>query len=155
MTTAERRTDERGGYPPPALTAAVLALIAVVLGVLAVGAIGETAARASATYRPTEAIVVAVHSEEQLVADRRGSRPETVRVVSVEFADGARADVRSEELDVGVTATVYRSDSGAVFETPPPRLGVLEWSLCAAIVAATAVLALATVRVLVRLRRPR
>ena len=52
MTTAERRTEDRDGYPPPALTAAVLALITVVLAVWAVAVIGETSALALASYTP-------------------------------------------------------------------------------------------------------
>ena len=70
MTTAERRTDDRDGYPPPALTAAVLALIAVVLAVWAVVLIGETSARALASYTPVEATVVDEHTEERLFTDR-------------------------------------------------------------------------------------
>ena len=53
MATAERRTDDREGYPPPALTAAVLALIAVVFAVWAVVVLGENSARALATYMPS------------------------------------------------------------------------------------------------------
>ena len=153
MTTAERRTDDRAGYPPPAVTAAVLALIAVVLGVCAVIALSETSARALASYTPVEATVVDEHTEEALVADRRGSSREAFRVVSVELPGGDRADVRSEELVVGTTATVYRSDSGMVFETPPAPPGLLEWALCAAIVTAAIVLAIAAVRTVLGLRR--
>lgn len=153
MTTAERRTEDRAGYPPPAVTAAVLALIAVVLGVCAVIALSETSARALASYTPVEATVVDERTEERLVADRRGSSREAFRVVSVELPGGARADLRSEELVVGTTATVYRSDSGAVYETPPVPPGLLEWALCAAVVAAAVLLALAAVRFALR-RRP-
>jgi hypothetical protein len=39
-----------------------------------------------------------------------------------------------------------------VFETPPARPTVLEWALCAAIVAATVVMAIVTVRSVLRLR---
>lgn len=152
MTTARRRTDDRAGYPPPALTAVVLALITVALAVCAVFVIGETSARALSSYTPVEAIVVDEHTEEALIADRRGSSRVSFRVVSVELPDGIRADVRSDDLDVGATATVYRSDSGAVFETPPARPAFLEWALCAAIVAATAVMAIVTVRCVLRLR---
>ena len=152
MTTPERRTDDRDGYPPPALTAAVLGLIAVVLAVWAVAVLGETSARALASYTPVEATVVDEHTEERLVADRRGSSRAPFRVVTVELPDGARADVRSDELTIGTTATVYRSDSGAVFETPPTRPGPLEWGLCAGTVAAAVVLAFASVRVVLRLR---
>jgi lysozyme family protein len=153
MNVAERRTDARDGYPPPALTAAVLALIAVVLAVWAVAATAETLARATESYTPVEAAVVGEHTELRLVADRRGSSPEPFRVVTVELPDGARADVRSDDLALGATAMVFRSDSGAVFETRPARPGPLEWTLCAAIVAAAIVLARASVRT-VR-RRPR
>ena len=125
MTTAERRTDDRDGYPPPALTAAVLGLIAVVLAVWAVAVIGETSARAFATYTPVEATVVDEHTEMRLVADRRGSSPEPFRVVTVELP-GARADVRSDDLTVGTTATVYRSDR-ARCSRPRPR-GPACWS---------------------------
>ena len=153
MTTAERRTDDRAGYPPPAVTAVVLALIAAVLGVGAIFALGETSARALASYTPVEATVVDARTEEGLVADRRGSTREVFRVVSVELPDGARADLRSEKLVVGTTVTVYRSDSGAVVVTPPARPGFLEWALCAAIVAAAIVLAIAAVRTARRVRR--
>lgn len=152
MSSAERRTDDRDGYPPPALTAAVLGLIAVVLAVWAVAVIGETAARALATYTPLEARVVDELTDMRLVADRRGSSPEQYRVVVVELPDGARADVRSEDLAVGATATVYRSESGAVFASPPARPGLVEWILCAAIVAAAIVLAVVSVRCVMRLR---
>ena len=154
MTSAERPTDDRDGYPPPALTAAVLALIAVVLAVWAVAAIGEISDRASASFTPVEASVVDEHTDERLVADRRGSRPELFRIVTVELADGTRADLRSDALPVGVTATVYRSDDGAVFETPPPPPGPLEWSLSAALASAAVVLAFAAVRGARRLRAP-
>lgn len=153
MTFVERRDDARDGYPPPAVTAAVLALIAVALAVWAVAVIGETSARALASYTPVEATVVDERTEMRLVADRRGSSPRPFRVVTVELHDGSHADVRSDDLTVGATATVYRSDSGAVFETPPARPGPLEWILCAAIVAAAVVLAFASARGV--LRRPR
>ena len=153
MTTAERRDDERDGYPPPALTAAVLALIAVVLAVWAVAVVGETTARALASYAPVEATVVDERLEERLVADRRGSIPRPFRVVIIELPDGTRADLRSDDLTVGASATVYRSDSGAIFETPPARPGPLEWTLCAAMVAAVIVLALASVRGVLRRSR--
>ena len=101
----------------------MLALFAVVLAVSAVAVIVDTSARALASYTPIEAKVVGEHTEERLVADRRGSSSEPFRVVSVELPDGVRADVRSDDLVVGATAAVYRSDSGAVFETPPARPG--------------------------------
>jgi hypothetical protein len=153
MATVQRPTDDRAGYPPPALTALVLALFAVALAVCAVAMIGETSARALASYTPVEATVVDEHTEERLVADRRGSSNEPFRVVSVELPDGVRADVRSDDLVVGTTATVYRSDSGAVFETPPARPGLLEWALCAATVATAVALAVLSVRCFLRLRR--
>ena len=152
MTSAERRTDDRGGYPPPALSAVVLGLIAVILAIWAVAVIGETAARAFATYAPVEATVVDERTEMRLVADRRGSSPQPFRVVTVELPDGVRADVRSDDLALGTTATVYRSDSVAVFETPPARPGPLEWTLCSAILAASVVLALLSVRSALSLR---
>jgi hypothetical protein len=152
MTTAERRTDDRDGYPPPALPAAVLALIAVALAVWAVAVIAETSDRALASYTPVEATVVDERIEERLVADRRGSSRAPFRVVTVELPDGARADVRSDHLTIGVTTTLYRSDAGAVFETPPGRPGLLEWTLCAALVAAALVLAVLSVRSALRLR---
>jgi hypothetical protein len=154
MTAAEPRTDRRAGYPPPALTAVVLAIIAVVLGVCAVIAISETSARAFASYTPVEVTVVDEHTEEGLVADRRGSIRVPIRVVSVELPDGARADLRSDTLAVGTTSTVHRSDSGAVVETPPARPGLFEWSLCAAIVVVAAVMAVVATRGVLRLRRP-
>jgi hypothetical protein len=153
MTASERRTDDRSGYPPPAVTAVVLALIAVVLGVCAVLALGETSARALASYMPVEATVVDERTEEALVADRRGNARELFRVVTVELSGGARADVRSDALAVGTTATVYISDSGAVFVSTPARPGFLEWALCAAVVAAAIVLAVASVRTALRMRR--
>jgi hypothetical protein len=132
----------------------VLALIAVDFAVWAVVVLGENSARALATYMPLEVTVVDEHSEERLVADRRGSSSEPLRVVSVELPDGDRADLRSNDLAVGATATVYRSDSGAVFETPPPPPGPLEWALGAAIMAAAVVLAIVSVRCALRLRQP-
>lgn len=152
MTSARRRTEDRDGYPPPALTAAVLALIAAVLAFWAVAVIGETSARALATYAPVEATVVDERTEMRLVADRRGSSPEPFRVVTVELADGGRADVRSDDLVIGARATVYRSDAGAVFETSPARPGLLEWALCVAIVAAAVLLTVIAVRSARRLR---
>ena len=104
MATVRRATDDRAGYPPPALTALVLALFAVALAVCAVMMIGETSAGALASYTPVEATVVDEHTEERLVADRRGSSTEPFRVVSVELPDGVRADVRSDDLVVGATA---------------------------------------------------
>ena len=153
MATVRRSTEDRAGYPPPALTALVLALFAVALAVCAVMVIGETSAGALASYTPVEATVVDEHTEERLVADRRGSSTEPFRVVTVELPDGVQADVRSDDLVVGATASVYRSDSGAVFETPPPRPGVLEWALCVVTVVAAVVLAALSVRSVLRLRR--
>ena len=147
------RMAAAGGNPPPALTALVLALFAVVLAACGVAAIVDTSARALTSYTPVEATVVGEHAEERLVADRRGSRSEPFRVVSVELPDGVGADVRSDDLVVGTTATVYLSDSGAVFEAPPARPGALEWALCAATVAAAIALAALSVRSVLRLRR--
>jgi hypothetical protein len=152
MTSAERRTDDRDGYPPPALTAVVLGIITVILGIWAVAVIGETSARAFATYAPVEATVVDERTEMRFIADRLGGGLETFRVVTVELTDEARADVRSDDLAVGATATVYRDDAGDVFEIPPAPPGPLEWGLSAAIVAAAAVLAVVTVRSARRLR---
>ncbi|WP_173922096.1 hypothetical protein [Agromyces sp. Marseille-P2726] len=152
--TADHRTREPAGYPPPAVTATVLAIMAAVLGVLAVVAIIQTSARATATYPPVEATVVAEHTEQAMVADRRGNGLESFRVVTVELPDGASADLRSDDLVVGDTATVYGSESGAVFETPPPKPGPFDWALCVAIVAAAGVLTVAAVRSVMRLRRP-
>lgn len=145
MTSAER-TDDRDGYPPPALTVVVLGLIAVILTAWAVAVVVETTARAFTSYAPVEATVVDEHSEMRLVADRRGSSPEPIRVVTVELPHGARADIPSDDLAIGASVTVYGSDAGAVFETPPARPGLLEWVLCVAIVAAAVVLAALTVR---------
>jgi hypothetical protein len=153
VTAAGGRSEDRSGYPPPALTAAVLAIVAVVLAVWAVAAIAETSARALTSYTPVAATVVDERVDDRLVADRRGSSPTSVRVVVVELADGARADVRSDDLAVGAAATVYRDDAGAVFETPPARPGPLEWGLCAALVTAAIVLAALSVRGVVRRRR--
>jgi hypothetical protein len=152
MTSAERRTDDRGGYPPPALTAIVLGLIAVILAIWAVAVIGETAARAFATYAPVEATVVDERTEMRLVADRRGSSLEPFRVVTVELPDGVRAELRSDDLTVGAIGTVYRNGAGAVFEIPPAPPGPLEWGLSAAIVAAAVGLAIVSLRVTRRLR---
>ena len=152
MTSAERLTDDRDGYPPPVLTAVVLGLIALILSAWAVAAIGETSARAFASYTTIEAMVVDEHTETRLVADRRGSSPEPFRVVTVELTDGSRADVRSDHLIVGATATVYRNEVGEAFGAPPARPGLLEWSLCAAIVAAAVVLGAVAVRSVLRLR---
>jgi hypothetical protein len=152
MTSAERRTDDRSGYPPPALTAAVLGIIAVILAVWAVAVIGETSARAFASYTTVEATVVDERTEMRLVADRRGSSLEPFRVVTVDLSDGVRADLRSDDLMVGSTATVYRNDAGAVFEIPPAPPGPLEWSLSAAVVAAAVGLAIVSLRVTRRLR---
>ena len=95
------RMAAAGGNPAPALAALGLALVAVVLAVCAVAAIVDTSARALTSYTPVEATVVGEHAEERLVADRRGSRSEPFRVVSVELPDGVRADVRSDDLVVG------------------------------------------------------
>ena len=46
MATVRRPTHDRAGYPPPALTALVLALFAVALAVCAVVMIGESSSRA-------------------------------------------------------------------------------------------------------------
>ena len=151
MTSDEGRTDDRDGYPPPALTAVVLGLIAVILAGWAVAVIGETSTRALATYAPVEATVVDEHTEMRLVADRRGSSPEPFRLVTVELPDGVRADVRSDDLAIGTTTTVYRSDAGAVFETPPARPGLLEWALCVSLVVAALVVAYTSVRAVLRL----
>ena len=152
MNLAERRTADRDGYPPPALTAAVLALIALVLAIWAVAAIAETSTRATERFAPVAATVVDERTEMRLVADRRGSTLEPFRVVTVELPDGTGAEVRSDDLTVGATATVYRSDAGAVFETPPAPPGPLEWTLCAALAAAATVVAVAAVRCVRRLR---
>ncbi|HEX6955562.1 MAG TPA: hypothetical protein VF156_11835 [Agromyces sp.] len=152
MTSAERRTDDRSGYPPPALTAAVLGLIAVILAAWAVAAIAETSVRAFASYTTVTATVIDERTETRLVADRRGSSPEPFRVVTVELTDGARADVPSDDLAIGASLTVHRSGAGAVFETPPARPGLLEWSLCVAIVAAAVALAAMAVRSARRMR---
>lgn len=152
MTTADRRTDDRAGYPPPALTAAVLALIAVVLAVWAATVIAETAGRAFTSYTAVEATVVDERVDERLVADRRGSRPAPFRVVTLELADGSRTDVRSDAFVVGAAVTVYRDDTGAVFAAPPARPGVLEWTLCAAVTGAAVLLAIASVRIVRQLR---
>jgi hypothetical protein len=150
--TDDRRSDDRAGYPPPAVTAAVLAIAAVVFAVVAVVMIVETSSRAFASYTPLQATVVDEHSEQLMVADRRGNRTETVRVVTVELPDGALTDLRSEDLEIGSTATVYLDGSGAAYETPPEPPGVLEWVLCAAAVAASVALAVLAVRSVRRVR---
>lgn len=152
MTCAERRSYDRDGYPPPVLTAAVLGVIAVLLAVWAVAVIGEVSARAFASYTPVEATVVDERIEERLVADRRGSARAPFRVVTVELPDGGRADLRSDGLAVGATATVHRSDAGTVFEVPPARPGPLEWGLSATIVVSSVGLAVVSAR---SVRRPR
>lgn len=149
---SSRRTDDRDGYPPAALTAVVLALIAVALAAWAIAVVGETSARALASYATVEATVVDERIDERLVADRRGSRPAAFRVVTVELPDGIRADVRSDELSVGDLATVYRNDAGAVFATPPPRPGLLEWTLCAAVTAAAILMGFLAARSVLLLR---
>jgi hypothetical protein len=144
--TDERRTEDRTGYPPPALTAAVLGIMAVVLAVVAIFMVAETSTRAFASFTPLRATVVDEHSVAQVVADRRGNRTDRVRVVTVELPDGALAELRSEDLAVGATATVYLSDSGAAYETPPEPPGLLEWMLCATVAAAAVLLAVLSVR---------
>ena len=153
MTTVERRRDDRAGYPPPALTVAVLALITLALAVCTVVVIGDTVGRAFASYTPVEASVVDEHTEQRIVADRRGNNTDVVRIVTVELPEGIRADVPSDDLAVGSDATVYLSGSGAVFASPPPPPSVLEWALCALVLTATIVLGVVTVRAAGRLRR--
>jgi|GEM_PF-3445740 len=148
MDDIRRRADERAGYPPRWLTAVVLALGAVALGLGAVVAIGETVARAITATSPISATVVGEYSEERFVADRRGSRPVPFRYVIVQLPDGGTADVRSDDLVVGSDATVYRSDSGAVFETPPDAPGPIEWAVCASAVAGALALGAGSVRVM-------
>jgi hypothetical protein len=154
LTATRQRADQRAGYPPPTLTVAVLALFTLVLAICAVVMITQTTARATAEFTPIEATVVDEHTEELMVADRRGSSNELVRVVTVELPDGVLADVRSGDLAVGDTATVYLGTSGGAFESRPSPPTVLEWALCAAVVAATVVLGVVTFRAARRLRRP-
>ena len=111
--TDERRTEDRTGYPPPALTAVVLGIMAVVLAVVAIVMVAETSTRAFASFTPLRASVVDEHFEAQVVADRRGNRTDRVRVVTVELPDGALAELRSEDLAVGATATVSCSVSSS------------------------------------------
>ncbi|GAA1056464.1 hypothetical protein GCM10017608_31970 [Agromyces luteolus] len=151
MADVRRPTDERAGYPPRRLTAAVLAIGAIALGALGVVAIVETASRAITSTSPVATTVVGEYTEERLVADRRGSRYAPFRYVIVELPDGTAADVRSDDLDVGADATVYRSDSGAVFETPPSAPGPIEWAVCASAVAGALALGVGSVRAM---RRP-
>lgn len=155
MSIAERRSGDRDGYPPPALTSVVLAIITAVLAAWAVAVIAETSARAFATYTPVEATVVDERIEQRLIVDRRGSTRAPFRIVIVELPNGVRADVRSEDLSVGAAATVYRSGTGDVFEDVPAPPGLLEWALCVAITAAGLVLATVTVRGILRLRAAR
>ena len=155
MTSTERRTDDRDGYPPPIVTAAVLGLIAALLAIWTVAVIGETSGRAFASYTPVDVTVVDERIEEGLVADRRGSTRAPFRVVTVELPDGVRADLRSDDLAVGPTATVYRSDAGAVFEMRPAPPGPLEWGLSAATLAAAVVVTSMAVRSVGRLRSSR
>ena len=115
--------------------------------------IGDTVGRAFASYTPVEASVVDEHTEQRIVADRRGNNTDVVRIVTVELPEGIRADVPSDDLAVGSDATVYLSGSGAVFASPPPPPGVLEWALCALVLTATIVLGVVTVRAAGRLRR--
>jgi hypothetical protein len=152
MTEAGRRTEDRTGDPPRALTAGVLALMAAVVAVWGLAVIGETSVRAFASYTPVEATVVGERVEDRLVADRRGSTRIPARVVTVELPDGARADLRSDDLAVGAVTTVVRSDAGTVFGAPPPRPGPLEWGLAGAIVAGAIALAVVSVRSVLRLR---
>ncbi|GAA2039437.1 hypothetical protein GCM10009819_25680 [Agromyces tropicus] len=148
-----RRTEDRAGYPPRRVTAGVLAFGAVALGVAGVAAIGETVSDAVRSTSPVLTTVVGERTEEALVADRRGSRLVPYRVVDVELPDGSTAELRSDDLEVGSEATVYRSDSGAVFETPPEAPGPLEWAVGASALAGSAALAVGAVRA-VRPRRP-
>ncbi|MRX42674.1 hypothetical protein [Agromyces kandeliae] len=154
MADIRRRTDPRAGYPPRWLTAVVLAIGAVALGIAAVAAIGDTAARAAASTSPVTATVVGERTEDRLVADRRGTRYVPFRFVVVELPDGTSAEVRSDELVVGADATVHRTDSGTVSETPPEPPGPLEWAVCATAVGGAVVLAAGSLRVLSRPRRP-
>ncbi|WP_430646197.1 hypothetical protein [Agromyces sp. GXS1127] len=146
MTDSPRRTDERTGLPPRRITAAVLAIGAVALAITATVAVDETVSRATTSTSPVAAVVVAEHTEERLVADRRGSRSAPFRYVTVELPDGTTADVRSDDLAVGTEAEVYRSDSGAVFETPPEAPGAIEWAVCAGAVAGAIALGAGSVR---------
>ena len=85
MSTVERRADERAGYPPPALTVAVLALLAVVLAVVAVGAIVDTSARVTAAYTAVEVDVVDDRLDDRTTVGRSGSITAPYRVVTVEL----------------------------------------------------------------------
>ncbi|BDZ53501.1 hypothetical protein [Agromyces marinus] len=155
MADARRRTEDRPGYPPLGLTAAVLALGAILLGSAAVVGIAEVSARASASYEAVVASIVDEGSEQQLVADRRGSRQAQYRVVSVELADGTRAEIRSDDLAVGERATVYRSTGGTIAATIPDPPGPLEWAVCAGAVLGALALAVASVRTILPARTGR
>ena len=154
MTATRQRAEERAGYPPPALTVAVLAILTLALAICAVVAITQTAGRATAAYTPIEATVVDEHTEQFMVADRRGSSFATARIVTVELPDGVLADLRSDDLAVGDTTTVYLDASGAAFESRPPPPSALEWVLCAAVLSGAVVLGVVTVRAARHLRRP-
>lgn len=151
--STDRRAEDRAGYPPPAVTAAVLAILAVVLGVVAVGAIVDTSARATETVTAVEVTVLHERTEEQTTIGRRGSITAPYRVVAVELPSGGLAELRSDDLEVGSTATVYRTESGRIVEAPPPPPGALEWGLCTAAAAAAVVLAIAAIRAAGRARR--
>ncbi|WP_400993489.1 hypothetical protein [Agromyces sp. GXQ0307] len=153
MAEAPRDTAPRAGYPPRRVTAAVLAIGAIALGAIAVVAIGETVSRATMSTSPVEAIVVGERTEDRLVADRRGSRTSPFRYISVELPDGTTADLRSDDLAVGADAEVYRSDSGAVFETPPEAPGPIEWAVCVSAAAGALALGTASVRTMSPARR--
>lgn len=153
MADVRRTIAERAGYPPRRVTAAVLAIGAIALGAIAVVAIGEAVSRATMSISPVEAIVVGERTEERLVADRRGSRYAPFRYVSVELPDGTTAEVRSDDLAVGADAEVYRSDAGAVFETPPDAPGPIEWTVCVSAAAAALALGTASVRTMSPARR--
>ncbi|WP_353828882.1 hypothetical protein [Agromyces sp. SYSU T0242] len=154
MADVRGRTDDRAGYPPRRLTALVLAVGALALGAAGIGAIGETSGRAALATEPVTAIVVDERVDERLVADRRGSRLVPFRIVGVELPDGSLAEVRSDTLAVGSTATVYVGGPGTAFETPPEPPGPLEWTVGAAAIAGGVTLMTGSALALRRSRRP-
>src|SRR5699024_9753851 len=68
------------------------------------------------------------YQDRVLVGTRRSRHWQDARFVRVELADGEMGSLRSDDLQVGVTAEVYRSGrSGNLYEEEPGGPGVLAW----------------------------
>ena len=97
MTTVQRRTEDRAGYPPPALTAVVLALFAIALAVSAVAMIGQTSAGALASYTPVEVTSSTSTPRSSWSPTGAAAAPSRIRVVpwNCPTESGGRAQRRS------------------------------------------------------------